>query len=110
MKLIEFYNKGLILAGQQDNQQMVLTGEEHDKLFFINLALADLELESATDIFEEREFSAKMADALIYGIAYLLSVHCGFYSSCAFIAKIYNGKRAAALNKGAKIKDTFSNL
>ncbi|MBE6728993.1 MAG: hypothetical protein E7568_02020 [Ruminococcaceae bacterium] len=110
MKLIDFYNKGLILAGQQENQQMVLNGEEHDRLFFINLALADLELKPATDIFEEREFSVKVADALIYGIAYLLSVHCGFYSTCAFIAKIYNGKRASVLNKSSKIKDTFSNL
>lgn len=107
MKLIDYYKRALVLAGQQKNEEIVFIGEAPDELFFINQALADLNEPSANSVFDERELSSLKSDALGYGIAYLLSIHAENNKMCSHIATIYNGKRAAALSETVKIKNIF---
>lgn len=107
MKLINYYKKGLILSGQQKDEERIFVGEAPDELFFINQALTDLQEKEAQSVFEERELAPLKSDALSYGIAYLLSIHANDGKMSSYLSSIYNGKRAAALSGKAKIKDTF---
>lgn len=107
MKLIDYYKRGLVLAGQQQNEETVFMGDAPDELFYINQALADLKEESAESVFDEKQLSPLKADALGYGIAYLLSIHAENAKMSSYLAAVYNGKRAAALSETAKIKNIF---
>ncbi len=105
MKLIDYYKKGVILSGQRKDEEIIFMGDAPDELFFINQALSDLKEPLADSVFDERVLTDEKADALSYGIAYLLSVHRGDAKMCSFLAAIYNGKRAAALSCTVKRKD-----
>ncbi len=107
MKLIDFYKKGVILSGQRKDEETIFIGEAPDELFFINQALSDLKEPIADSAFDERELSALKADAIVYGIAYLLAVHLEDGKMSNYLSTVYNAKRAAALSCVVKRKDLF---
>ena len=104
MKAIDIYREGYILYGEDTNEEYLFKDRGDDKVFFVNRALADLKMEAVTDVNCEIEADTKTADALVFGVAYYLSVKYCRSDKASFFSDMYNAKRSAALSKVSKIK------
>lgn len=108
MKLLDYYKKAVTLTKQRNDTELILLGDAPNELFFINLALCDLNEDPSDNVLEERNLTRLKANALPYGIAYYLSVHNSDFEKSRFFSSIYTAKRNTALSEISKIKNIFN--
>lgn len=104
MKAIDIYREGLALCENDANEEYLLRDEGVDKVFFVNRALSDLKKEPLVSINSEIETDTKTAEALICGVAYYFAIKYNRNDKSAFLADMYNAKRAIALSSVGKIR------
>lgn len=76
-------------------------------LEFVNHIADDLNLKPLEELSAEVEWSAKETQAVISGVAMMLSFTEGETAKNQLFTAIYNAKRAALLGKISKIEDTL---
>ncbi|MBR2044039.1 MAG: hypothetical protein IJ946_06835 [Clostridia bacterium] len=103
MKVTDLYKIGYIMSGI-DTYCDFLSEDKADELFFINRALADLNINPITSITDSLELRLSTADAVSAGIAYYLSLYSGDSDRTAFLCELYNAKRASALSQITRVK------
>ena len=103
------YERVLNLLGYINKDDEVSVDEllYNRTLHVINQILIDLKQEEINDMNSELNISASCYEALIYGVAMMLSLIGGDGNKNGIFTDIYNSKRCAFLNKTDQIVDTL---
>lgn len=95
----DIYKKTFDLLGYGDNTYSPKTAEISEKRCFesLNIILSDLKSDTVKNVSEELSVSPAVSEALIYGVAMLISLGVGDGERNRIFTELYNAKRAAAL-------------
>lgn len=105
MKAIDIYKNGLIISGTESDTEFLLGNDGNpDELFFVNKALADLNLPLASGLYSEIELNGISIDTLCAGVAYYLALRASDRERISYLSGLYSSKRAAALSKITRVK------
>ena len=109
LKGYEVYKRVLNLLGYVNNDDTFTSDTALYKraLHVINQVLIDLKQKEIEDMNCELFISDDCREALIYGVAMMLSLIGGDGNMNHIFTEIYNSKRAAALNETSVIADTL---
>ncbi len=112
MRGYEVYKRVLNLLGYINNDDNITPDSAlyNRAIYAINQILLDLkqnEIESMNDIINIPKLSA---EALVYGVAMLLSLIGGDGERNRIFAELYNAKRCAALNEAGTVLDVMPNV
>lgn len=112
MKGYEVYKKVLNLLGYMNNDDSITADSALYKraLYAINQILLDLkqaEIEGMNDVINIPKPSV---EALVYGVAMLLSLIGGDGERNRLFTELYNAKRSAALNEVDTVLDVMPNI
>ena len=109
MKGHDVYKRVLNLLGYINNDDNISSDNAlySRALHVINQILIDLKQQEIADMNSEINISAVCGEALIYGVAMLLSLIGGDGNMNSIFTAIYNSKRCAVLNSTDVIVDTL---
>ena len=109
MKGNDVYKRVLNLLGYINSDDSITSDVVLYKrsLHIFNQILLDLNQKELNDFESEMNLSKPYLEALIYGVAMLLSLNCGDAERNKIYTNIYNAKRSAALSSIETITDVM---
>ncbi len=109
MKGSDLYKRVLNLLGYLNNDDSIASDMALYKraIHAFNQILLDLNEKEITDLNCEIDIPQKNREALIYGVAMILSLTSGDSERNRLFADIYNAKRSAALSSTDKVSDVL---
>lgn len=102
----EIFKKAFLRLGFDSGNMAVLSHEPSDRnLEFINQIAEDLKLQPLKEMSAMADWKADEIQAVVCGVAMLLSFSEGESTKNQMLTELYNAKRAALLGMVAKIED-----
>ncbi len=112
MKANEVYKRALNLLGYVDSDDTVVPDSALHKrtIHIINQILADLKQNEIENMNAEINISKICLEALVWGVAMLLSISTADADKNRVFTSIYNSKRSAALCETDTVTDKIPNV
>ncbi len=112
MKAYEVYKSALSLLGYVDSDDRIVPDNTLYKraIAIINQTLTDLKQNEIENMNSEINISKSCLEALIWGVAMLLSISTADADKNRVFTSIYNSKRTAALCEAETIEDKLPNV
>ena len=109
MKGHDAYKRVLNLLGYLNNDDLVTSDISlyNRALHAFNQILLDLKKEEISDLSQEINITKAECDALIYGVAMMLSLACGDGERNRIFTDIYNAKRSTVLSGIDTVSDVM---